>query len=149
LSVGAAVVGAAGTADAQYTPPPPPAPFAGFINEALRKNDPYMNQWDFGGSIRARYELKDGFAIPGIGAGPTSSLEFRDHGADVSNDYFIERIRFRVGYTDKWWSVLGEGRSSLAQSDQRWAYTNNPPILGTVARQGKGPESDTIDLHQA
>ena len=36
----------------QYTPPPPPAPFPGFINEALRKDDPYMNVWDFGGAVR-------------------------------------------------------------------------------------------------
>src|SRR5437762_11420579 len=30
---------------AQYAPPPPPQPFAGFVNEALRKNDPYMTAW--------------------------------------------------------------------------------------------------------
>ena len=29
---------------AQYAPPAPPAPFQGFINEWLRKDDPYMNQ---------------------------------------------------------------------------------------------------------
>lgn len=28
---------------AQYTPPPPPRPFPGFINEYLRTADPYMN----------------------------------------------------------------------------------------------------------
>src|SRR4029077_15637489 len=123
----------------------PPAPFPGFINEALRKNDPYMNQWDFGGSVRLRYEVKDGFAIAGHGG----SLDFRTENADVNNNYMMERIRFRVGYTDKWWSVLAEGRSSLVQSDERWAYTNTPAITGPVARKGDGPESDTIDLHQA
>ena len=129
----------------QYAPPPPPGPFSGFINEWLRKDNPYMSQWDFGGSIRLRYEVKENFAI----SGAPGSLDFRDHGADVSNDYFLERIRYRVGYSEKWWNVLVEGRSSLAQSDDRVAYTNFPPVAGTVSRKGDGPESDTIDLHQA
>jgi hypothetical protein len=136
----------ASKASAQYTPPPPPAPFPGFINEALRKNNPYMSQWDIGGSVRFRYENKDGFGIPGVGG----SLDFRDTPLiDNENEYFMEKIRFRVGYTDKWWSVLAEGRSSLVQSDQRWAYTNTPAILGTRMRKGDGPEADNIDLHQA
>src|SRR6266481_2154163 len=130
---------------AQYAPPPPPAPFQGFINEWLRKDNPYMSQWDIGGNLRLRYELKDNFAI----SGAPGSLDFRDHGADVNNDYFLERIRYRLGYNEKWWSVLVEGRSSLVQSDERSAYTNFPPVPGTVSRKGDGPESDTVDLHQA
>jgi hypothetical protein len=129
----------------QYAPPPPPAPFPGFLNEALRKNDPYMNQWDIGGSARVRYEVKEGFAIPGV----PGSVDFRDHGADVNNDYFLERLRYRVGYTDKWWGAMVEGRSSFAQSDERYAYANNPAVPGTQAYEGHGPESDMIDLHQA
>ncbi len=129
----------------QYAAPPPPAPFAGFINESLRKTDPYLNQWDIGGSVRVRYEIKDGFGIPG----ETGSLDFRDSGADVRNDYLMERIRLRVGYTDTWWSALVEGRSSLVQSDERFAYFATPLPAGTVIRKGDGPESDTIDLHQA
>jgi len=129
----------------QYAPPPPPQPFQGFINEQLRKNDPYMNKWDFGGSIRVRYEAKEGFAIPGV----AGSVDFRDTGADVNNEYFLERIRYRVGYTDKWWSALVEGRSSFAQNDQRFAYFASPPPPPTVNRKGDGPESDTVDLHQA
>ena len=42
------------------------APFAGFLNEALRQNDPYLNQWDFGGSLRVRYEIQNGKGIPGV-----------------------------------------------------------------------------------
>jgi Alginate export len=145
LVAGTLVLAALNDVYAQYTPPPPPAPFAGFINESLRKNDPYMNQWDFGGAARGRYEVKEGFAIPGL----PGSLDFRDHGADVNNEYWIERIRFRGGYTDKWFGVLVEGQSSFAQSDQRFAYANIPPVPGTVARDGLGPESDRIDLHQA
>jgi len=39
---------------AQYTPPPPPAAFQGFLNEYLRQDNPYMNQWDLGGNLRLR-----------------------------------------------------------------------------------------------
>jgi hypothetical protein len=130
---------------AQYTPPASPAPFSGFINEWLRADNPYMNQWDFGGSVRARFEAKEGFAIQGV----TGSLDFRDHGADVDNEYFLEKIRFHIGYSDKWFGAYVEGRSSLAQSDERFAYTNSPPVPTTVTKKGDGPESDTIDLHQA
>ncbi len=129
----------------QYTPPTVLPPFPGFVNEWLRKDDPYMNKWDFGGSVRARYEVKDGYGIPGV----PGSVDFRAHNADVANDYFLERIRFRAGYADKWWSALVEGESSLAQSDQRWAYANNPFVPGTVAKKGDGPEADSIELHQA
>lgn len=130
---------------AQYAPPPPPAPFQGFLNEYLRSKDPYMNQWDFGGNVRLRYELKDGFAIQGV----AGSLDFRRHGADVDNEYLLSRIRFHAGCTEKWWSAYAEGRSSLADNDERFAYANNPVVPGTVRRKGSGPEADSIDLHQA
>jgi hypothetical protein len=54
-----------------------------------------------------------------------------------------------VGYTESWWSALVEGRSSFAQSDQRFAYPNSPAVAGTRPAKGLGPESDTIDLQQA
>ena len=145
VGAGAIVLAAVNTIYAQYAPPPPPTPFQGFINEPLRANDPYMNKWDFGGAVRARYEVREGFGIPGV----AGSLDFRDHGADVDNDYFIERLRYRIGYTDKWWGTLVEGRSSFAQSDQRFAYFSNPVPAHTANRNGLGPESDTVDLHQA
>jgi hypothetical protein len=104
-----------------------------------------MTNWDFGGSGRFRYEVKEGFAIPGI----PGSVDFRDHGADVDNEYFLGRVRLHGGYTDKWWSGCVEGQSSFAASDQRFAYANSPAVAGTVAKEGDGPESDTIDLHQA
>src|SRR5690242_5464169 len=92
-------------ASAQYAPPPPPQPFAGFINEALRQNDPYMAAWDLGGALRLRYEDKEGFAI----AGRAGSMDFRDHGADVSNDYLLSRIRVHAGYTAEWFGAYVEG----------------------------------------
>src|SRR5262245_47126852 len=129
---------------AQYAPPPPPAPFQGFLNEYLRSKDPYMNQWDFGGNVRLRYEVKEGFAIQGV----PGSLDFREHGADVDNEYLLTRIRFHAGYTDKWWGAYAEGRSSLAAGDERFAYANVPLVPGTIRKKGDGPEADTIDLHQ-
>jgi hypothetical protein len=67
----------------------------------------------------------------------------------VSNDYFLNRLRFHVAYTDKWWSGYIEPQSSTAVSDDRFAYANAPTVPGTTKRTKNGPESDTIDLHQA
>ena len=152
LSAGALVLAALEQAQAQYVAPPPPAPFQGFINEFFRAEDPYMNQWDFGGNVRVRYENKQGYGIPGIGVkGPpnTQSVDFRAHGAKVDNDYILTRTRLHVGYTDKWWSAYVEGQSSTANNDARYAYANAPAVPGTVKKKDQGPESDTVDLHQA
>ena len=145
LSAGALVLAAFEQVHAQYTPPPPPAPFPGFLNEYLRAKDPYANQWDLGGDIRGRYEIKEHEAI----AGQSGSADFRAHGANVDNQYLLTRIRFHAGYTEKWWSAYAEGQSSLAGGDHRAAYANVPAIAGTSKKVGYGPESDTIDLHQA
>lgn len=104
-----------------------------------------MNQWDLGGNYRLRYEDKSGFGIPGV----AGSADFRDHGADVVNQYFLSKVRFHLGYTDKWFNVYTEGRSSLAWGDERSAYANAPAVAGTAKYDGRGPESDSIDLHQA
>jgi hypothetical protein len=124
---------------AQYAPPPAPAPFAGFLNEALRQDHPEMNAWSFNGSFRTRFELQDGKGIAGV----PGSLDFRENNVDNHNAFFMERIHLRAAYTDTWWSILADGRSSLAQGDERYA------VVGAARRKGKGPESDPIDLHQA
>lgn len=98
-----------------------------------------MKRWDFGGSYRSRYEYRDGYGI----AGTPGSLDFRAHNADVENDYLLNRLRFRAGYTDAWWGAMAEGRSSFVFGDARFAST------APVIRKGNGPDSDTIDLHQA
>jgi hypothetical protein len=118
---------------------------AGSVNDYLRKENSAFTNWDFGGSVRGRFEVRDGYGIQGV----PGSLDFRDHGADVDNEFVLEKIRLRGGYTDKWWSALVEGESSLAQSDQRFAYANNPAVPGTFAKRGDGPEADDIELHQA
>lgn len=135
----AALFGATPEAPGQYAPPPPPAPFAGWLNEALRKDDPYMNAWDLRGFARVRYEVHDGRGIPGV----PGSIDFRAHNTDNHNAYFLELFRFQAGYTDTWWSALVEGRSSLAQGDER------PAFAGPPRHKGFGPEQDTLDLHQA
>ena len=139
LKLGSIILAAASSSFGQYAPPLPPRPFPGFINEALRKNDPYMNAWDLGGSVRLRYETHDGYGI----AGSPGSVDFREKNADVSNSYLLSRIRLRLGYTDKWWGALAEARSSTVGGDDRFSST------APVARNGDGPESDSIDLHQA
>jgi hypothetical protein len=104
-----------------------------------------MTNWDFGGNSRSRYEVKRGFAIPGV----PGSVDFRAHGADTDNEYFLERLRYRAGYSNAWWSAYVEGQSSLAVNDERFAYVNSAGIPHTVTRRGDGPESDILLLRQA
>lgn len=122
-----------------------PAASAGFLNEYLRKNEPAMKQWDFGGAARARYEAKEGFAVQGV----AGSLDFRDDGGNQGNEYFLERLRYHAGYNQKWWSAYVEGQSSLEQSDERFAYANSPAVPDTIKTKGDGPEADVIMLRQA
>ena len=153
LALGALALGAAASAQAQYTPPPPPIPFPGFINQWMRQENPYLAAWDIGGNLRLRYEIKDGYGNPGVGSAtskPNSqSLDFRKNNADVENDYLMSKLRFHIGYTDKWWSAYVEARSSIVGGDERLSYFANPLPAGTKNRKGSSPESDTLDLHQA
>jgi len=123
----------------QYAPPPPPGPYAGLINEALRNDNPALTAWDFGGVARIRYEIRDGAGTAGV----PGSLDFRAYNTDNHNAFFIERLQVRGAYNADWWSVYAEGRSSLAQGDERYAYS------GVPRHKGHGPEADAIDLHQA
>lgn len=126
---------------AQYAPPPPPQPFPGFINDFLRKKDPYYANWDIGGTVRLRYELKEN------ALGLPANNDWRDTSGtalDTDNSYFSDKVLAHVGYTAKWWSFYVQGRSSSTTGDDRsW----NATIPGTG---GAGPESDgVVDLHQA
>ncbi|MEP6662389.1 MAG: alginate export family protein, partial [Verrucomicrobiota bacterium] len=140
LTGSALVLLAAQTIYASDPPAPAPSkPSAGLLNDYLRHSSTNLTAWDIGGSLRLRYEDHEGNAI----AGSPGSLDFRDHGAKESNDYYLSRLRFHLGYTDEWWGAYVEGRSSLARSDDRFAST------APVPAKGDGPESDSIDLHQA
>ena len=144
LALGALALGALGTVHAQYTPPPPPIPFPGFLNDYLRKQDPYLSVWDIGGSLRLRYEIKEN----GLGLPPAN--DFREHTTKTThndNDYLSSKVLARVAYTDKWWSFYVEGRSSLTFGDNR-SRTGAGPVPGPGGNGG--PEQDgPMDLHQA
>ena len=133
LAAAALVLGAAGAAQAQYAPPLPLQPFPGFLNDWMRQQNPYLANWDNGGSVRLRYEVKEnaGFTAAGSGA------DFRKGGADNDNAYFMDKVLARVGYTDKWWSFLIEGRSSGTTSALSWIgvkMSNRSALRWMVAR---------------
>jgi hypothetical protein len=144
LAAGALVLAAIEQAQAQYTPPSPPASYQGFINGYLGSINGYTNHWNIGVEDRERYVAYEGYGI----AGSAGSVDFRGHGASVDNRYLLTRIRFHLGYSDAWWGGYVEGQSSLADGDHRAAYANVPFIPGTTKTINYGPESDTIDLHQ-
>ncbi|MBI3881748.1 MAG: alginate export family protein [Verrucomicrobia bacterium] len=133
LTAGALVLAATNAVyavDGDYSPTTALRPSAGYLNDYLRQNDPYMAAWDFGVQARVRYEIKDNFAI----AGTAGSVDFRDHGANVDNSFLLLRVKPHVGYTGKWFGFYVEGRHSSSDNDDR-----NP-----------NPESDgPMDLHQA
>jgi hypothetical protein len=144
LAASSIVLTAINTVYAQYTPPPPPVPFPGFINDYLRQKDAYNAVWDIGGSVRGRYEVKEG----GLGLPPANDFRGVTTATGKNdNDYFSTKVLARVSYTDTWWSAYVEGRSSMTYSDSRSATG-----AGTVPGPGGdgGPEQDGIvDLHQA
>lgn len=115
-----------------YNPTSVPRGSAGYINDTLRQNDAAMAAWDIGATTRLRYEMRDNFGI----AGRAGSVDFREKGADVDNNYLLYRIRPRVAYNSEWWGAMVEARHSGAESDDR----DFP---------GVSPESDEFDLHQA
>jgi len=114
---------------ADFNPTTPARPSAGYLNDYLRQDDPGMATWDLGVNTRLRYEVRDNFGI----AGKAGSVDFRDHGADVDNAYFLYRLRPRIGYNSEWFSALVEGQHSGETGDER-----NP-----------NPEADSFDFHQA
>src|SRR5947207_1704586 len=115
LAVAALVLSAGGAAQAQYAPPPPLQPFPGFLNDWMRKQDPYLANWDISGSARFRYEVKENAGFTALGSG----ADFRKGGVDNDNSYFMNKVLARVGYTAKWWSFLVEGRNSGTTGDDR------------------------------
>lgn len=146
LAASSIVLAAINTVYAQYTPPPPPVPFPGFINDYLRQKDPYNSVWDIGGSLRGRYEVKEG----ALGLPPAN--DFRAVTTPTGkndNDYFSTKLLARISYTDTWWSAYVEGRSSMTYSDSRNQTGAPGPVPSPDGGNG-GPEQDGLaDLHQA
>ena len=132
---------------AQYAPSLPARPFPGYLNEHLRASDVYMNAWDIGVNVRARYETKDdaGFTYTGQNAdfrltGPGSTV-------DNNNAYLLTRLMPRVGYTAKWYAFLLEGRSSFSAHDER----GDLRVAADANKPGRAlAENDRdLNLHQA
>ena len=119
---------------AETTPPPPPAPkapagpSAGLVNDYLRQQSTRFQPWDFGGQVRARYEMKENFAAPGV----PGAIDFRDQGGNPHNDYLLLREKIHVGYSQPWFGVYLEGRDSSSTGDDR----------------DPNPEADQFDLYQ-
>ena len=138
---------AAPVAHAQYAPSTPARPFPGYLNESLRAADPYMNAWDIGVNVRARYEGKDdaGFTYTGqnadfrlTGPGPT---------VDNNNGYYLTRLMPRVAYTAKAFAVTVEGRTSASLDDER----GDQRVAADANKPGRAlAENDRdLNLHQA
>jgi Alginate export len=132
----------AATASAQYVPAPP-RPYPGFINDKLRASDPYMSVWDVGVNIRGRMEAKDDAGFTSAGSNRDFDARGSGNARDNNNTYFLTRVMPRVGYTDKWYQVFTEGRSSSSIDDERENNSRTGP--------GKGlAENDNdLNLHQA
>jgi len=140
-----------------FKSPVAPAP-AGFLNDTLRQDNPYLSAWNVGAFSSTRYEIKEhgGFV------GPGSLADFRTD-TDNNNSYLMEKVLVRVGYADKWFEVFVQGRSSMVSGDDRSSSGNFSTIKitnssGVVipaypagpAGGGTSPEADTpVDLNQA
>ena len=73
----------------QPTPPAPAAKTAvgaGVLNDFLHDYKPAFTNWDIGGQVRARFESKSGFAVPGAGA---NAVDFSQLTPD--NNYWLLR----------------------------------------------------------
>ena len=142
FSAGALVLAALEQVHAQYTPPPPPTPFQGFLNEYLRQGNPYMNQWDFGGQERLRFEDKRGFLHARQSRFAWISAQ---HGADEQQRTICCRASgFTPVTPTNGGAPTWKARAVSAASDDRFAYANVPAVAGTTKTHGNGPESDIL-----
>lgn len=140
VALGSTLLALSGLAslNAQYTPPPPPRPFPGFINEALRAKDPYLAAWDIGVNLRGRYESKQDAGFTDAG----SNWDFSERPQDDNNNaYTLLRAMPRVAYSGRWITATVEGRSSTSIGDERYA--------STAAGKGLAERDGPLDLHQA
>ncbi|MES2708443.1 MAG: alginate export family protein [Verrucomicrobiota bacterium] len=108
-------------------PAPVEVKSAGLLNDALREASPAFSEWDIGGQVRFRYELKDD-------AGSFPQRDFLAGDSFNDNDYFLFRQKLHIGWQPQsWLKFFVEGRGSQTASDDR-------PM---------DPERDVADLHQA
>lgn len=131
----------AATSLAQYTPAPP-RPYPGFINDKLRVSDPYMSAWDIGVNLRGRMEAKDDAGFTSAGSNRDFDANGSGAARDNNNTYFLTRVMPRVGYTDKWYQLFAEGRSSSSFDDER----ENSALTGPG--RGLAENDSDMNLHQ-
>jgi alginate export protein len=123
---------------AQYTPPPSPQPFPGFVNSFARTSDPSLSNWDFGVNVRFRAEDRAEAGTTDAGSNWDFSRRPQD---DNQNRYEVLRVMPRIGYTGSWFSALLEGRSSYSFGDERY----NATAPGHALADLDGP----LDIYQA
>ena len=130
---------------------------AGYVNDLLRQDNPYMSSWNFGVLSWTRYEIKENGGF----TGPGPLADFRTD-TDNDNSYLMQKTLIRAGYTGKWVEVFVQGRNSSVSGDDRSstgnAVTRSQTINGVTipaypvgpAGGGSSPESDgPLDLNQA
>lgn len=131
----------------------PVTPTPGWINETLRKDDPYKSAWNVGVLYWTRFEVKENGGF----VGPGSLADFR-RDVDNDNSYLLQKVLPRIGYTSKWYDVFVQGRHSSVTGDDRSSSGNGTLTVSTngvvtasgPVGGGSSPESDgPIDLQQA
>lgn len=107
---------------------PAPAASAGHLNDWLRAQKSEFARWDLGGQVRARFESKSGYAVPGV----AGAVDFAK--TTPENDYWLLREKLHVGWKPvDWVNLYAEARDSSSWNDKRVPE----------------PEEDVFDLHQA
>ncbi|MFZ4768217.1 MAG: alginate export family protein, partial [Roseimicrobium sp.] len=126
-AITALLLASAAVAGTPATLTTPPTASAGLLNDALRLQSGAWTDWDLGGQVRLRYEVKDD-------GGSFPNRDFIQHGVDNDNDYLLFREKFHIGWQpESWLKFYVEGRGAQAESDDR----------------EPSPDQDTWDLHQA
>ncbi len=110
----------AASACAQYTPPSPATPVPGAIDDYVLSADPGLKGWDFGVNERLRFEDKSDAGTTHAG----SNFDFSSASPTTnSNEYWLNRIMPRIGFSGDLISFMVEARSSYSFGDDRYTGT--------------------------
>jgi hypothetical protein len=94
----------------------------GAIDAYLAASDPSFKGWDVGVNERLRYEDKTDAGSTHAG----SNFDFFSNApTPSSNEYSMSRLMARIAYSDSWFTVFIEARSSYTYGDDR--YTSTAP----------------------
>ena len=110
---------AASQAFSQYIPPSPAAPVPGVIDDYIKSDTPLAG-WDFVVNDRLRFEDKSDAGTTHAG----SNFDFfTAPPSDNSNQYLLNRLMPRLGYTGDLFAFVVEARSSYSFGDDRYTGT--------------------------